>query len=252
MKKDQSIVVFAVVCLLALSIGGRAQSCLNSSGLPVAWWIVLKVPPTIGNSGYGYYDSNSNSGQFTFVSKTIDLDVSPLTQTLGLINKDKLERVAWNDEKPDGQTSSTSAHAKGLIAYNKATGRGFYIVHSIPKYPAFFADHTINMTINGSQQVYGQHLACFSLSLYELNNIAYDLQGIRPFIYESVVTAGSVNQYINDLAHGVVTTLKDQFKYYDLRPTNYNLKAIFKTNSVNGSIFEDGLVQWLKAGKLTA
>lgn len=108
------------------------------------------------------------------------------------------------------------------------------------------------MTIGNSQQVYGQHLACFSMSLYELNNIAYDLQGIHPFIYESVVTSGSVNQYVNDLARGIVTTLKDQFKYYDLRPTNYNLKAIFKTNSVNSSIFEDGLVQWLKAGKVTA
>lgn len=102
MKSVQSIVVFVLVCILALNTGGKAQNCLNASGLPVAWWIVLKVPPTIGNSGYGYYDSNTNTGQFTFINKTIDLDVSPLTQTLGLINKDKLERVAWNDEKPTG------------------------------------------------------------------------------------------------------------------------------------------------------
>jgi len=187
-----------------------------------------------------------------FVNKTVDLDNSPLTQTLGLINKDKLERVAWNDEKPNNQTSSSVAHSKGLIAYNKAAGRGFYIVHSIPKYPAFLDDHNVNMTIGKSEQVYGQHLACFSLSLYELNNIAYNLQGIRPFIYESLVTISSVNQYLNDLARGVVTSLKDQFKFYDMKPTNYNLKAIFKTNSVNGSIFEDGLVQYLKSGKLTA
>lgn len=66
------------------------------------------------------------------------------------------------------------------------------------------------------------------------------------------MTISSVNQYLNDLARGVVTSLKDQFKYYDMKPINYNLKAIFKTNAVNGSIFEDGLVQWLKSGKLTA
>lgn len=171
---------------------------------------------------------------------------------MGLINKDKLERVAWNDEKPNNQTSTTVAHAKGLIAYSKAAGKGFYLVHSIPKYPAFLADHTINMTIAKAEQVYGQSLACFSLSLYELNNIALNLQGIHPYIYESMVTSGAVNQYLNDLARGVVTTLKDQFRYYDMKPTNYNLKSIFKTNTVNGSIFEDGLVQWLKAGKITA
>lgn len=90
------------------------------------------------------------------------------------------------------------------------------------------------------------------MSLYELNNIAYNLQGIHPFIYESKVTTGAANQYLNDLARGTVTSLKDQFKFYEMKPTNYNLKAIFKTNIINGSIFEDGLVQWLKSGKLTA
>lgn len=101
----------------------------------------------IGDSGYGYYDSTTASGKIQYVAKTLDLDISPLTQTLALINKNKLERVAWNDEKPNNQTSSSKAHSKGLIAYSASTGRGFYLVHSIPKYPAFLADHTINMTI---------------------------------------------------------------------------------------------------------
>lgn len=41
-----------------------SQYCLDLSGQPVDWWVILKVPPTIGNSGHGYYDSNSNSGAF--------------------------------------------------------------------------------------------------------------------------------------------------------------------------------------------
>lgn len=201
-KKLISIVLLLIVVLLGKL---QAQNCLNSAGEPVLWWVVLKVPPTIGNSGYGYYDSNMLNGQFLFTTKTIDLDVSPLTQTFSLINKDKLERVAWNDEKPNNQTSSTLAHSKGLIAYNKATGRGFYVLHSIPKYPAFLEDHTINTTIGKSQQVYGQHIACFSLSLYELNNIALNLQVTRPYIYETMVTTGAPIQHIYDLAHGAST-----------------------------------------------
>jgi len=39
-----------------------SQYCLNSAGEPVSWWIILKVPPMIGNSGYGYYDSNTKTG----------------------------------------------------------------------------------------------------------------------------------------------------------------------------------------------
>lgn len=150
MKGAQSITAIILLCVLVFLRSGQTQYCLNSAGEAVSWWVILKVPPTIGNSGYGYYDSNTKTDQFAFINKTVDLEVSALTQTLGLINKDKLERVAWNDEKPNNQTSSSVAHSKGLIAYNKAAGRGFYIVHSIPKYPAFLDDHNINMTIGKS------------------------------------------------------------------------------------------------------
>jgi hypothetical protein len=51
---------------------------------------VLKVPPVIKNSGYGYYDSNTRSGEFAFINKTIDLDVSALTQTISVLSSDKI------------------------------------------------------------------------------------------------------------------------------------------------------------------
>ena len=37
-----------------------------------------------------------------------------------------------------------------------------------------------------------------------------------------------------------------------MNPTNFTLNAIFKNNAVNGSIFEDGLVKWLKPGNVIA
>lgn len=101
----------------------------------------------IGNSGYAYYDSSTKSGELIYYNKTVDVQISPLTQTLTLINRESLERVAWNDEKPNNQTSSSKAHSKGIIAYGKASGKGFFIVHSIPKYPAFLDDHSVITTI---------------------------------------------------------------------------------------------------------
>jgi hypothetical protein len=68
----------------------KAQFCLNAVGEPVSWWVVLKVPPVIKNSGYGYYDSNSHSGEFAFINKTLDLDVSALTQTISVLSSDKI------------------------------------------------------------------------------------------------------------------------------------------------------------------
>jgi hypothetical protein len=54
-----------IIAVLSLVIGlTHTQICLDISGRPVDWWIVLKVPPMTGNTGYGYYDSNTKTGEF--------------------------------------------------------------------------------------------------------------------------------------------------------------------------------------------
>lgn len=58
LKKCLLLVILSV-SLISLA---ETQSCLNSNGEPVSWWVILKVPPMIGNSGYGYYDSNTRTG----------------------------------------------------------------------------------------------------------------------------------------------------------------------------------------------
>ncbi len=54
------------------------------------------------------------------------------------------------------------------------------------------------------------------------------------------------------MAQGNTASNKSLFEFYQMRPVNYTLGAIFKNNNVNGSIFEDGLVNWLKNDKVTA
>lgn len=56
--------VSIVIILLNIINITHTISCLNHLGQPISWWVILKVPPTIGNSGYAYYDSNSKSGVF--------------------------------------------------------------------------------------------------------------------------------------------------------------------------------------------
>ncbi len=71
-------------------------------------------------------------------------------------------------------------------------------------------------------------------------------------MYETIVSQSVATQHLYDLAQGALPVTKELFEYYDMKPSNYSLRAIFKTNAVNGSIFEDGLVKWLKSGKLMA
>jgi hypothetical protein len=86
---NKSLLALLIVsALMVLCV--KAQFCFNAVGEPVSWWVVLKVPPAIKNSGYGYYDSNTRSGEFAFINKTIDLDVSALTQTISVLSSDKI------------------------------------------------------------------------------------------------------------------------------------------------------------------
>lgn len=62
----------------------------------------MKVPPKIGKIGYGYYDSTMKSGKFIYVDAKIDAAGSLHYKTIEQINTQKLEHVAWNDEKPSG------------------------------------------------------------------------------------------------------------------------------------------------------
>ena len=50
-----------MILLLLLIVSAAAQGCLNHLGVEVDWWVILKVPPKIGKSGFGYYDSTYRS-----------------------------------------------------------------------------------------------------------------------------------------------------------------------------------------------
>lgn len=137
---------FRLFSLLLSLTAVLSDTCKNHQGNTVDWWIILKVPPKIGNSGFGYYDSTFSSGVFQYIPNHVDEGSTALTITMLQINSMGLESVAWNDEKPDNQTSFNLAHSKGFISYSAASRKGFLISHSIPKYPAF-VNHKVSVTI---------------------------------------------------------------------------------------------------------
>ena len=83
-------ILFNLILITIIVAYTNSQYCLNTAGEPVSWWVILKIPPVIKNSGYAYYDSNTRTGEFLIVNKTVDLDVSPLTQTLAVLSNDKI------------------------------------------------------------------------------------------------------------------------------------------------------------------
>jgi hypothetical protein len=76
--------LFTFLLTLYLTI---TQDCKNHLGASVNWWVILKVPPKIGKTGFGYYDSTYGSGVFQYIPEHVDEGATALTMTLHQTNQ---------------------------------------------------------------------------------------------------------------------------------------------------------------------
>ena len=67
------------------------------------------------------------TSKFVFYKGMVDSPESSLGRTLNQINALSMSTIAWNDQKPNGTTSSAFAHSKGLIAEDSKSMQGFII-----------------------------------------------------------------------------------------------------------------------------
>lgn len=79
--------------------------------------------------------------------------------------------MMYNDEKPDGPTSSSKGHTKGVLLFD--TSSGYWLVHSVPKFPPPNA-----YDYPDSGRTYGQSFLCVSFSYKQLKAIGTFKLGI--------------------------------------------------------------------------
>lgn len=96
----------------------------------------------------------------------------------------------------------------------------------------------IEKLISPSEQIYGQHLSCFSLTLDELDTIAANLLIIKPYIYEGAVEDSALTQHLYKLSQGNVLSSNELFLNAHVKSAlGYGIMSIYKNYKVNGSIF---------------
>lgn len=166
------------ILLLCLA---NCQQCLNPNGTVVSWWVQLLFPTSV-QGGFAYIDNTYAAPSFVIHQEEGDSSKTAMTRTLSQINTLKMSSMAWNDENPNGTTSSTKAHSKGVIGYHEKNSKGFLIVHSIPRFPSFNG-FVINTTIDSKQTIYGQHVFCLSLDTKTFYDILNKLLPTKPYIY---------------------------------------------------------------------
>jgi deoxyribonuclease-2 len=159
----------AALILLLLS-AADAQKCVDETGQEVDWWVLYKLPresakksdPQILKDGLGYvvFSSRTAKRGWQLSERSIGDPESPPGRTLSPLYSSKdLLHIFYNDEHPSGNTSFTDGHTKGVVAFS-AKGLGFWLVHSVPKYPP---DPKTSYGYPHTGQVYGQSFLCVSL-----------------------------------------------------------------------------------------
>ena len=182
-----------MLCMQSLSLlilfciaGCRAAiSCLDESGQPVGWWLVLKLP---AGGSYIYADANAPA----FVNSTFAVDSGTdgaFLQTIAQIYSGDaaLGYVVYNDQQPGGGDSSSYGHSKGVVAWDSSTV--FWFVHSYPKFPNAIEDGF--SPVDESQTLYGQSTLCVSTDLDGLDTIGTQLQYNEPQIYDYATPMGT-------------------------------------------------------------
>jgi len=164
-------------------------TCKNDAGKAVDSWFMLKGPK--GTQSL-YYDATTNG----FVKPTHDLNstsTGALATTLQqLWSEQTTDYLIFNDE-PAGSNSYnfTVGHTKGVWAWNMAQNSAIILQHSVPLFPLGPKQTTKYKGLGGNAWMYGQHLACFTLSVTDLATIAQQTVLTVPDIYDSRISSSA-------------------------------------------------------------
>eukprot|EP01006_Ploeotia_vitrea_P060594 TRINITY_DN76182_c0_g1_i1.p1 TRINITY_DN76182_c0_g1~~TRINITY_DN76182_c0_g1_i1.p1 ORF type:complete len:344 (+),score=46.90 TRINITY_DN76182_c0_g1_i1:32-1033(+) len=170
---------FGVLLLLLPSC--LALSCKGDSDTNVYFYHMLKFPTEHSAMGAEYLYSDSHHESFVKSKHHLSNQATgAVAYTLNQVydNPTKYGYIFYNDEKPDGKTSGTRAHAKGVLAWD-STGKGFWLVHSCPKFPNPPPGNYDGLPTG--EQKFGQHFFCMSLDNVE--EVGEILHTIQPNIY---------------------------------------------------------------------
>lgn len=176
----------AVLLAVPLLSAAKGISCVDGSGSPRDWWMMIKFPE-IGSSsnpavqqGYGYIYLDSESTKFELGAEGLDQADGPLARTLASIyyNDSTHEWFSYNDEEPTGKKVDDHGHNKGVVSFD--SDQGYWLIHSVPRFPPRAGD---GYSFPEDEKKYGQSFLCITMSTTALNVAGMAMQYNDPHIY---------------------------------------------------------------------
>ena len=216
-------VLVVTLCVVLQQHAAAGFKCRSDGNADVDWWIAFKYPNPDGRS-YSYTDAAAGSSSYTLQRSAGSYNPgskSSLNYTLSQIYgkpANSLTYVLYNDDPPsaaallqhhqeqqqqgelahdddgyrrrqvDELLAAQKAHAKGIIAFDN-TGAGFWLVHSVPKFPVSPSSSGAFQYMDDSQVKYAQSFLCVSFSGWSTwNQVGLQMQYFRPQFYPSSVS----------------------------------------------------------------
>ncbi len=183
---------------------------------PVDWWFIYKLPisqkipktsqppsakPDLDGYNYLYVDSG-NVSKMALSPHRLGLGAGALFSTLDHIFSAAEKPghgsgwLLYNDEIPGSKDNDESKrHCKGILAFNKETDSGIWILHSTPRLPLVG-----NADFPDDERIYAQTYLAITLDSYTAaNNIAAQLRSMQhPQIYAYKLPNLSNGNYLKD------------------------------------------------------
>jgi len=180
--------------LAVVAVAEATFSCLDKNGNAVDYWVGLKH-----DNGFDYSVYSPSAQEFT-VDEVFNSATSAFGHTIrSLYSASSIGAYAfYNDETPDMKTSSSHAHMKGVFAMSGS--QGFWIIHSVPRFPVSIAEFNKGgYSFPTDETKYGQSFLCLTLSTATFDTVAQAMLIDWPQIYDSAISS-SLSSSLPNLA----------------------------------------------------
>lgn len=177
------VIVLSFILSYIFSKTADKATCFNpETNEEVDYYVIYFLR---GGKSYAYFDNNTKPKIYSIEKN----DFPPLQMSLAL-NSNKNNYIVWNDQALEGLPDmSTTAHSKGIIAYNKT--KAYYLNHSLPKFPGVMADGKFSSDLPSNSGVYTQTFFCFSMSLEDVQVLLTEMKDVKPGIQKSKINLKS-------------------------------------------------------------
>ena len=166
--KNNHIFAF-ILFILFFQIYSTDKVCRNPKGAEVDWYVIFFMPTTASSDGqihYAYFDNTLNTLNY-YLYEESSFPPTKITSYVTSSSTSDFNYFFWNDDLTvkDGESksaSSTRAHAKGSLVYDKSNGA--FLLHSLPRFPTRTSTNEILTELPSNAGVYGQHFLCITVT----------------------------------------------------------------------------------------